>query len=222
MQLLLIFLVLMFLLMPAALLMVGIGLLIFVPAWLMATSLVTLVTAPQQILAIASDKRTRRAHSCEHATVNVLEEWYGPLPQVGGLATKEGFYLFNVHGFDSGVVLRAAQRGLRRMQCGERELAWHSRCGSSLLAARLVFAAAFLGLLVAAGQFTFGGVVLALALSWLFGRPLGLLVQKWFTTSDDVQGLEIGGLYWTDKVQLGNRSWLAPQGALFVRTVETW
>jgi len=199
------------LLAPGLLIVAGLGLLILLPAYLMFSSALTLVLAPQQILAIASDKRTRRAHACEHATVNVLEESLGPLPGVGGVATKGGFYIWGAEHIHPNALIRAAQLGLARMKQGERDLAVHGRCGTSMLAARFVF-----GMLFATGHVSLATVLLALVASWWLGRPLGLLVQRYFTTAPDVGGLAITHVAWTDRPHVGSAAVFAvPRGAYF-------
>ncbi|MCG0275493.1 MAG: DUF6391 domain-containing protein, partial [Thermosediminibacteraceae bacterium] len=54
-------------------------------------SLFNIVTIPGQLLKIATDKRVRKNHSLEHATINVLEERYGRTLRIGGLAYSDGF-----------------------------------------------------------------------------------------------------------------------------------
>ncbi len=204
---------------PGLAIAVGVGLLLFLPAYLMVSSALTVVLAPQQMYAVATDKRTRRTHSCEHATVNVLEGWYGPQPAVGGVATKDGFYVWGAEGFDPGALIRAAQSGLARMKNGERDLALHPRCGTSLMAARLVFAIVFLALLFAVGGFTLSGVLIALLASWAFGRPLGMLAQRYFTTSSEVGALHISEVRWTDQPRVAGMPLFGlPRGAYFFRT----
>lgn len=209
------------LLVPGFALAVGVGLLLFIPAYLTVSSIFTLVVTPQQIWAVARDRRVRRNHSCEHATVNVLEQWYGPLPHVGGVAVEGGFYIWGADMFHPNALIRAAQEGLERMKRGEASLALHPRCGTSLAAARFVFAAIFLWLLLAVGYFTFGGVLLALVASWMAGRPLGMLLQRFFTTTSDVAPVEITAVSWTDRPRLGPGMFLVfPGGAYFFHTAQ--
>lgn len=75
----------------ALLLFLILGILFILPLQFFFYSLVTIVTVPWQLIQIASDRRMRQNHACEHATVNVLEERYGPLPRTGGLAFKNGY-----------------------------------------------------------------------------------------------------------------------------------
>lgn len=55
----------------------AIGFLFLIPYVVFFNSFLNVLTIPWQILKIASDKRVRKNHSLEHATVNVLEERYG-------------------------------------------------------------------------------------------------------------------------------------------------
>jgi len=66
---------------------------ILLPYVFLFNSFYNVVTIPWQILKIAVDKRVRKNHSLEHATVNVLEERYGRTLQIGGLAYSNGFSL---------------------------------------------------------------------------------------------------------------------------------
>lgn len=195
--------------------------LMLLPAYVMVSSLLTVVLAPQQMLAVASDRRTRRNHSCEHATVNVLEEWFGPLPQAAGVATKEGFYVWGVDGIDPDTLIGAAQQGLGRMKRGERNLALHPRCGTSMTVAQFVFALVFLLTLGLTGYFFLEAILVALAAMFLLGKPLGLLAQKYFTTSPDVATLDIAEMFWTPRPRLGGTGlFFLPRGAFFFRTVQ--
>jgi len=200
---------------PGVVMLAGIGLLVFIPAYLMVNSLLTVVLAPQQVMSIARSPRVRRVHSLEHATVNVLEEWLGPLPGVGGLATCDGFYLWGAEGIDLGTLMRAAQTGLWRMKRGETGLALHPRCGTSLIVGRFLFAVVFLMVLFTLGYFTFSGVLLAILVSWILGRPLGMLVERYLTTSPMVQGMELASTYWNDRPVVGMGSYSLGRGAYF-------
>lgn len=212
----LLFLLLLLFLIPAVLVLAGFVLLLFLPAFVFAHSMVTLLFVPQQIWAIARDRTTRRTHACEHATVNVIESKFGPQPQMGGVATHTGFYIWGAEAFHPNILIAAAQEALQRMKSGEGELALHPRCGTSLAVARLVFASVFIGGLIAIGYFSFTALLVALVLSWLLGRPVGLWVQRHFTTSSDVDELRIQAVTWTDRPQLGPGQFLPlSRGAYF-------
>ncbi len=155
-----------------------------------AQSILALATAPQQLWGLARDKARRRNHALEHATINVLEMRYGPT-QISGMAYRDGFSLQGAA--SPQVILDAAQEGLRRLQAGEKDLALHPRCGTTMLAANLVGAAVFLALLLSIGRLTLFSALLAIAASALLSRPLGALLQRFVTTSADVEGLHITG-----------------------------
>ena len=53
-------------------------LLVFVPLGFAAQSFVWLILGPGQLVRILFNKKVRRNHALEHATVNVIEERYGP------------------------------------------------------------------------------------------------------------------------------------------------
>lgn len=55
----------------ALLLFLILGILFILPLQFFFYSLVTIVTVPWQLIQIASDRRMRQNHACEHATVNV-------------------------------------------------------------------------------------------------------------------------------------------------------
>jgi hypothetical protein len=158
--------------------------------------MLTLAFAPGELAAAAGNRWVRRVHACEHATVNVLEEWLGRLPHVSGLATKEGFYLWGAENVPPAVLYRAAQEGLLRMKRGESGLAIHERCGSSVLTARLVFAVAFLATLTLTGYLSLFTVLTAVLVSWFAARPAGRLAQRYLTTSADVDHVALLRMAW--------------------------
>jgi hypothetical protein len=168
-------------------------LLILIPIHLLLHSVTTLVRAPQSLIQIATSGRVRRNHALEHATVNVLEERYGP-QNLAGYATHDGFKIIGATMMPPEVVYDAAQEGLKRLQAGERRLAVHRRCGTSHLVTNLVFSVLFLGLLLYFRYFNFLAIVGALLLAQIVGRSLGALAQRSLTTSTDVRDVYIEGL----------------------------
>jgi len=135
---------------------------------------------------------TRQVHALEHATVWVLTSMAGrtstPMAlnseSLGGLSTDRGFYLYG----DAATVdiSRAAQTALRRITCGEWDLAVHPRCGTNLSVGMLLTA----GLTMGVGFFlpkdpisqllSFG--VAATAASQLTPE-LGAMAQRYVTTA---------------------------------------
>lgn len=173
--------------------------LVLLPFGFTAQALASLFVVPGQLARLFRDRTLRRNHALEHATVNVLEERYGP-SRLGGLAQHEGFLIHG--GANPEFVLDAAREGRRRLRAGERDLAIHSRCGTTLVAANLVSALTFVALLFYTGQFSFLNIVLALVAAWLLARPLSLVLQRYVTTDASIGDLEILGLEWEPPTSL--------------------
>ena len=121
------------------LLFLAIGFLFLLPYVFLFNSFYNVVTIPWQILKIAVDKRVRKNHSLEHATINVLEERYGRSLQIGGLAYSNGFSLLGPELPPPYEVMSAVREGHFRMINGEKDLAAHPRCGTSIAAANFYF-----------------------------------------------------------------------------------
>ena len=166
------------------------GILFILPLQFFVYSLITIVTVPWQLIQIASDRRIRQNHACEHATVNVLEERYGPLPRTGGLAYKNGFTILGEVP-SPGELLDAAQEGHARLRRGESHLAVHPRCGTSIAVAQFLFACTFLFILFWIQRLHFLEIVAVILLASLLSRPLGLLIQRYVTTNPDVDDVQI-------------------------------
>ena len=64
--------------------------LLLLPFGFTLRSLFSLLTIPGQIWQIATNRRLRANHALEHATINVIEEYYGP-QQLAGFAREDGF-----------------------------------------------------------------------------------------------------------------------------------
>lgn len=184
------------LLMLMFLLLLPLTLLAVVPFGFALTSLTTLLTLPGQMIQLALDKRRRRNHALEHATVNVLEQRYGIQPAMSGYAEPDGFHLRGIA--NPQAVLSAAREGLERLQAGETQLALHPRCGTILVSGQGISAITFFIVLFALKSFSFFSLVLAMLVALVvarsLARPVGLYLQRTLTTSTDVQGLHIDRL----------------------------
>jgi hypothetical protein len=167
--------------------------LIFIPYGFTMYSLITLVTVPQQIINIAKDKAIRRNHALEHATINVLEKYAGGRLPLSGLAQKNGFIISGAQ--DPNLVVEAAQEGLSLLKKGECQLAIHRNCGTSIAIANFLAALLFLIFLIQSGYFSIFAILIALLAANLLGPYLGEFTQKYFTTSCDVEDLEIVGIH---------------------------
>jgi hypothetical protein len=177
-------------------LLLPLTILVLVPFGFALTSIGNLLSLPGQFIAVALDRRRRRNHALEHATVNVLEERYGLRYPMSGLAEEDGFH---IHGpAQPDAVLAAAREGLERLQAGETRLALHPRCGTILVSGQLISAVTFVVVLLLLRSIAFPYLMLAMILAILaarlLARPVGLFLQRKLTTSTDVRGLYVDRL----------------------------
>ncbi|MCI0440330.1 MAG: DUF6391 domain-containing protein [Chloroflexi bacterium] len=137
--------------------------------------------------------RVRRNHGLEHGTVAVLLEM-GARPPLGGYSTSGGFFIFGR--LPTEKVAQAVYEAFERMSGGERELAVSPYCGTNLATGAML--AGILSSLIMGRTRDRGArlrrmpLALGAALGGaLLGRPLGLELQRRFTTLADVENLEI-------------------------------
>jgi hypothetical protein len=154
-------------------------------------SVVTLFSAPAQFRRILRDRQLRRNHALEHATINVIEERYGP-SRLAGLAESDGFTIQG--GASPDLVASAAQEALDRLRTGERKLAIHPRCGTSLIAAQLVLAIVFLATVVLLHELSWIAFAAGLLAAIVLGPRLSLVLQRFITTDARVGNLSISGV----------------------------
>ncbi|HWS82017.1 MAG TPA: DUF6391 domain-containing protein [Rubrobacter sp.] len=162
----------------------------------------SLFVYPKQLRAIFGNKILRRNHALEHATIVVMME-REPGRRLNGFSTDDGFFVQGVRSISE--VESAAREALRRLQSGEKRLAIHRNCGTTIVAANLLAAIFFLitlGLVLYLGVgnlylMILGSVVLALALR----IPLSLLLQRFVTTDADLTNAEVG---WVEPAQPGD------------------
>jgi hypothetical protein len=165
----------------------------------------SLFVYPRQLRAIFGNKILRRNHALEHATIVVMME-REPGRMLNGFSTDDGFFVQGVRSISE--VESAAREAMRRLQNGERRLAIHRNCGTTIVAANLLAAILFLvaiglGILYfGAGGLLFylmilGSVVLAFALR----IPLSLILQRFVTTDADLKNAEVG---WVEPAQPGD------------------
>ena len=162
----------------------------------------SLFVYPKQLRAIFGNKILRRNHALEHATIAVMME-REPGRKLNGFSTDDGFFVQGVRSISE--VESAAREAMRRLQNGEKRLAIHRNCGTTIVAANLLSAIFFL---VTLGFFLYlgvgnlylmilGSVVLAFALR----IPLSLILQRFVTTDADLTNAEVG---WVEPAQPGD------------------
>jgi hypothetical protein len=190
-------------------------LLLLVPLGFAAHSLVWLVIGPKELFRVLSNKRVRRNHALEHGTINVIEEKYG-IPMMSGLASEDGF---TVNGPISGeIALGAALEALARLKMGEKELAIHERCGTTIVTVNTLMSVLFILFLFLTGSLSIVTVLLALGASWVLGPWAGRYAQMYLTTATDLEDVEIVGVEHRNRWMrtLGMR--VAVPGEIFIRT----
>jgi Domain of unknown function (DUF6391) len=162
----------------------------------------SLFVYPRQLRAIFGSKILRRNHALEHATIVVMME-REPGRKLNGFSTDDGFFVQGVRSISE--VESAAREAIRRLQSGEKRLAIHRNCGTTIVAANLLAAVFFL---VTLGVFLYlgvgnlylmilGSVILAFALR----IPLSLLLQRFVTTDANLANAEVG---WVEPAQPGD------------------
>jgi hypothetical protein len=132
----------------------------------------------------------RRNHALEHATISILLNRLGPMRLVGR-AVSDGFYIYG--DVPTERLREYADEALSRLQRGEAHLAVSPLCGTNIAVAGVL---AGLGSYVAlgSGPRRVGGVsgaIVAAMFAVLAAQPVGRLIQKHYTTSPDLAGVQI-------------------------------
>jgi hypothetical protein len=145
------------------------------------------------LLAIPAVDRTRRNHGLEHATITILSQRHRGISLVGR-STPNGFHLYG--DITTAQLESAAQEALRRMKGGETSLAVHPNCGTNFVTAGLAAGmAAYIGFLGAnsasARRDRLPLVTLLATAALMFAQPLGLELQRHFTTSGEMRDMQI-------------------------------
>jgi hypothetical protein len=162
----------------------------------------SLFVYPRQLKAMFGNRILRRNHALEHATIVVMME-REPGRKLSGFSTDDGFFVQGVRSLDE--VDGAARDALRRLRAGEKRLAIHRNCGTTIVAANMLaglffLAALGLGLYLGDGYLyllILGGLLLAFALR----VPLSLLLQRFVTTDADLTNAEVG---WVEPARPGD------------------
>lgn len=151
---------------------------------------------------------TRRNHAFEHATVAMLIQRLGTTIRLAGRSNAKGFYLYG--NLPTDAVESAAHEALARLKAGEADLAVTPQCGTNLAVSGVL--AALVSMAAMGSQRRaerLPTAILYSTLAVLAAQPIGRLVQKYVTTSPDVQRLRI------------SRISVSGTGGLRVHAVET-
>ena len=147
---------------------------------------------PRQLKNVFGNKILRRNHALEHATIVVMMEREQGR-KFNGFSTDEGFFVQGVR--STGEVQSAAREALRRLRAGEKKLAIHRNCGTTIVAANLLAAVFFICALGTGLYLDWDLYLLILSgvvLSLLLRVPLSLFLQRFVTTDADLSNAEVG------------------------------
>ena len=161
-------------------------------------------------------RQTRRNHGLEHATIHVLSRRIRNL-RMAGRSDSGGFFL--IGDVPTEAVESAARDALRRMNAGEHDLAIHPNCGTNLVTTSfLATSAAMLGLSGASRKDAWNRMPWVMALivgALVVGQPLGMSLQRYFTTDGDPGNLQI------DRIERMEQHWIPGRSATVVHRVST-
>ena len=134
----------------------------------------------------------QRNHGLEHATVTVLFERYGA-QRIAGRAGENGFFI--IGDVDLEVLDECAREALNRIQQGQRELVVSPLCGTNILITGFLTAAVVLGTEHRTKRQSRGDTFINAAtfamLATIASQPIGSWLQRFVTTSSDIDRLEI-------------------------------
>jgi hypothetical protein len=137
-------------------------------------------------------RKTRRNHGLEHATVHVLTSHYKGV-RVAGRSTDRGFVI--IGNVSTEAIEQAAHEALDRMRRGEHHLAVHPNCGTNLVtASALTTLTGVIGLSGGSKRFDMNRIswtMTMMVFALIFAQPLGMKLQRHFTTEGDPGDLEI-------------------------------
>jgi hypothetical protein len=146
----------------------------------------------QPILRLPLVLRTRRNHALEHATIHVLSRRVRGL-SMAGRSDPNGFVLFGDTPTES--IEQAVTDALSRMKRGESQLAVHPNCGTNLVTAgALTTLAAYIGthgMKKGMNVDRAAGTMTLMMLALMVAQPLGMSLQKHFTTEGEPGDLEV-------------------------------
>ena len=161
----------------------------------------SLFVYPRQLRAVFGNRILRRNHALEHATIVVMME-REPGRRLNGFSTDDGFFVQGVRSIAE--VESAAREAIRRLQNGEKGLAIHRNCGTTIVAANLLAAILFL-LALGLGLYLGGNIYLmilgSVVLAFALRVPLSLILQRFVTTDADLKNAEVG---WVEPAQPGD------------------
>lgn len=193
MPLVIIALILLFLVPWLGLLLLAFFFLMFllIPLGFAARSFAWIILGPRELFRVLTNRKVRKNHALEHATINIIERRKG-VSGITGMSFDDGFALNGL--LDPDLVLSAAREALQRLRRGERHLALSRRCGTTVIVVNTISAGVFIFLLFLWGKLGIFPVILSLTAAYLLGPLVSPLVQRMVTTDPEVGPIEITGV----------------------------
>jgi hypothetical protein len=137
-------------------------------------------------------RQVRRNHGLEHATIHLLSRRVKGL-SMAGRSSANGFILIGEASTEQ--IEAAARDALARMKRGEHNLAIHPNCGTNLVTAGVMTTlVAYLGTAGGSRRMNLdrtAGLMSLMMIAALVSQPLGMSLQRHFTTDGDPGDLEI-------------------------------
>src|SRR5579884_3153732 len=153
------------------------------------SSINPLVQVAQQMLLGGAVKQN---HALEHATIVLLSKKF-PDVRLSGISFAAGFFVFG--DVPTEAILPTAQEALNLLRTTHPELAIHERCGTNLAVAGMLTGLSAMAVAKMRRPFnTANNVILASTAALIVARPLGLMVQRYFTTQTPNATMSITGV----------------------------
>ena len=170
----------------------AVGFLLVLPILFSLQAVASLFIYPRQMTSMFGNRILRRNHALEHATIVVMME-REPGRRLSGFSTEDGFFVQGVRSVEE--VESAAREALGRLRDGEKRLAIHRNCGTTIVSVNLltaVFFLASLGLGLYLGWPVYLLILGSLLLAFALRVPLSLFLQRFVTTDSDLTNAEVG------------------------------
>ena len=170
----------------------AVGFLLVLPILFSLQAVASLFIYPRQMTSMFGNRILRRNHALEHATIVVMME-REPGRRLSGFSTEDGFFVQGVRSVEE--VESAAREALGRLRNGEKRLAIHRNCGTTIVSVNLltaVFFLASLGLGLYLGWPVYLLILGSLLLAFALRVPLSLFLQRFVTTDSDLTNAEVG------------------------------
>ena len=136
-------------------------------------------------------RKVRRNHGLEHATIHILTRRVKGV-KMSGRSSANGFILI---GDVSTIQVEAAVNdALQRMRNGEQGLAIHPNCGTNLVTTGMLTSVVALANLSGPSRVPgdrFARLLVSMMLAILISQPLGMSLQRHFTTDGDPGDLDL-------------------------------